>query len=40
MPDNGSKLPAAAEEDDEYIMPTEPTARPHKSIDFDIAVDD
>ena len=40
MTENGSKLPAAAEEDDEYIMPTEPTARPHKSIDIDIAVDD
>ena len=39
MTENGSKLPAA-EEDDEYIMPTEPTARPHKSIDIDIAVDD
>ena len=40
MTENGSKLPAAAEEDDEFIMPTEPTARPHKSIDIDIAVDD
>ena len=40
MTENGSKLPAATEEDDEYIMPTEPTARPHKSIDIDIAVDD
>lgn len=39
MTENDSKLPAA-EEDDEYIMPTEPTARPHKSIDIDIAVDD
>ena len=40
MTENGSKLPAATEEDDEYIMPTEPPARPHKSIDIDIAVDD
>lgn len=29
-----------APQDDEYIMPTEPVARPHKSIDIDIAVDD
>ena len=28
------------EEDDEVIMPTEPIARSHKSIDIDIAVDD
>ena len=27
-------------DDDEVIMPTEPVARPHKSIDIDIAVDD
>jgi len=29
-----------APQDDEYIMPSEPVARPHKSIDIDIAVDD
>ena len=28
------------EDDDEVIMPTEPIARPRKSIDIDIAVDD
>ena len=27
-------------EDDDFIMPTEPVARTHKSIDIDIAVDD
>ena len=30
----------AVEDDDEVIMPTEPIARPRKSIDIDIAVDD
>ena len=30
----------AVVDDDEVIMPTEPIARPHKSIDIDIAVDD
>ena len=34
-------ITSPAEDDDEdVIMPTEPPARPHKSIDIDIAVDD
>ena len=35
--DNNKVVPV---QDDEYIMPTEPVARTHKSIDIDIAVDD
>jgi len=32
--------PAPVMDDEDVIMPTEPIARPHKSIDIDIAVDD
>ena len=32
--------PAPVMDDEGVIMPTEPIARPHKSIDIDIAVDD
>lgn len=32
--------PATVMDDEDVIMPTEPIARPHKSIDIDIAVDD
>lgn len=32
--------PAPVIDDEDVIMPTEPVARPHKSIDIDIAVDD
>jgi recombination protein RecA len=40
LSDKANNKTAVAQEDDEYIMPTEPVARTHKSIDIDIAVDD
>lgn len=40
LSDNANNKALVAEEKDEYIMPTEPVARKHKSIDIDIAVDD
>ena len=36
---NNNPSPAVSD-DEEVIMPTEPIARPRKSIDIDIAVDD
>ena len=38
--DKANNKAQPAPEDDEFIMPTEPVARAHKSIDIDIAVDD
>lgn len=38
--DNKAEAVAVDTDDDEVIMPTEPPARPHKSIDIDIAVDE
>lgn len=38
--ENNSGKPKETVDDDEVIMPTEPVARAHKSIDIDIAVDD
>ena len=35
-----NNITVVSADDDEVIMPTEPVARPHKSIDIDIAVDD
>ena len=40
LSDKANNKTAPVQEDDEYIMPTEPVARTHKSIDIDIAVDD
>ena len=40
LSDKANNKNAPVQEDDEYIMPTEPVARTHKSIDIDIAVDD
>lgn len=40
LSDKSGAKEVANQNDDEYIMPTEPVARPHKSIDIDIAVDD
>jgi recombination protein RecA len=40
LSDKANNKTAPVQEDDEYIMPTEPVARAHKSIDIDIAVDD
>ena len=40
LSDKANNKTAPVQEDDEYIMPTEPVALTHKSIDIDIAVDD
>ncbi len=40
LSDKSDAKEVANQNDDEYIMPTEPVARTHKSIDIDIVVDD